>query len=206
MPSGRKARDLELLDALDALERTPFQGTAWRAAREGRDPAQGHPSAGRWDPGTFDVLYTDLEPEGAMAEIHFHLSRQPVFPSKIRYHLHELAIRTRRTLRLADMRALAALGVDHSRYREILYARTQEIGDAAHFLGFDGILAPSARWPCLNLTLFTDRSAPEDLSIIGSQPVDVAAWRQRRSIAGRLASTREAGRDARSRRPIARDR
>lgn len=185
MPSGRKARDLGLLDALDALERTQFEGTAWRAVREGRDPAQGHPSGGRWDPGTFDVLYTALEPDGAMAEIHFHLSRQPVFPSKIRYHLHELAIRTRSTLRLADMRALAALGVDHSRYQEILYARTQEIGDAAHFLGFDGILAPSARWPCLNLILFTDRFAPDDLSTMSSNPVDVALW-GKRSSRGRL--------------------
>ena len=181
MPSGRKARDLRLLDALDALERTQFEGAAWRAVREGRDPAQGHPSAGRWDPGTFDVLYTALEPDGAMAEIHFHLSRQPVFPSKIRYHLHELAIRTGRTLRLADMRTLVSLGVDDSRYQEILYARTQEIGDAAHFLGFDGVLAPSARWPCTNLVLFTDRFAPDDLKAMSSSAVDVAIWGQRMS-------------------------
>jgi RES domain-containing protein len=181
MPSGRKARDLALLDALDALERVPFEGTVWRAVREGRDPVQGHASAGRWDPGIFDVLYTALEPDGALAEIHFHLSRQPVFPSKIRYGLHEIAVRTRKTLRIADMRALARLGVEEARYAEVLYGRTQEIGDAAHFLGFDGVLAPNARWPCLNLTLFTDRFAPDDLSSISSKPVDVASWRERRS-------------------------
>lgn len=180
MPNGRKARDLELLDAVDALERIPFEATVWRAVREGRDPLQGHASAGRWDPGIFDVLYTALERDGALAEIHFHLSRQPVFPSKIRYHLHEIAVRTRKTLRLADMRALARLGVEEARYAEVLYARTQEIADAAHFLGFDGILAPSARWPCLNLTLFTDRFAPDHLSSVRSKPVDVASWRGRR--------------------------
>jgi RES domain-containing protein len=181
MPDGRKARDLELLDALDGLERTPFEGTVWRVVREGRDPIQGHASAGRWDPGIFDALYTALEPDGALAEIHFHLSRQPVFPSMIRYHLHEIAVRTRKTLRLADMRALVGLGVDETRYAEVLYVRTQEIGDAAHFLGFDGILAPNARWPCLNLTLFTDRFAPADLGVVGSRLADVAAWGERRS-------------------------
>jgi RES domain-containing protein len=181
MPNGRKARDLQLLDALDALERIPFEGTVWRAVREGRDPIQGHASAGRWDPGIFDVLYTALEPEGALAEIHFHLSRQPVFPSTLRWRLHEIAIRTRKTLRLADMRALANLGVEEARYPEILYARTQEIGDAAHFLGFDGILAPNARWPCRNLILFTDRLALDNLGSISSNPVDVAAWGERRS-------------------------
>jgi RES domain-containing protein len=190
MPSGRKARDLQLLDALDALERIPFEGTVWRAAREGRDPIQGHASAGRWDPGIFDVLYTALEPDGALAEIHFHLSRQPVFPSQIRYRLHEIAVRTRKTLRLADMRGLADLGVEEARYSEILYARTQEIGDAAHFLGFDGVLAPNARWPCLNLTLFTDRFAPDDLSSIRSKPVDIAAWGKRRLSRRSLGETR----------------
>jgi hypothetical protein len=149
--------------------------------REGRDPIQGHASAGRWDPGVFDVLYTALEPDGALAEIHFHLSRQPVFPSTIRWRLHEIEVRSRKTLRLADMRALARLGVEEARYSEVLYDRTQEIGDAAHFLGFDGVLAPNARWPCLNLTLFTDRFAPDDLSSIRSKPVDVAAWGERRS-------------------------
>jgi RES domain-containing protein len=181
MPERRKARDLQLLDALDALERVPFEGIIWCVVREGRDPVQGHPSAGRWDPGGFDVLYTALEADGALAEIHFHLSRQPVFPSQIRYLLHEVAVRTRKSLRLADLRALADLGVEEARYSEILYARTQEIGDAAHFLGFDGVLAPSARWPCLNLTLFTDRFAPDDLSSLRSKPVDVAAWGTQRA-------------------------
>jgi RES domain-containing protein len=191
MPSGRKARDLELLDALDALERISFEGTVWRAVREGRDPVQGHASAGRWDPGIFAVLYTALEPDGARAEIHFHLSRQPVFPSTMRWRLWEIVVRTRKTLRLADMRALARLGVEEARYAEVLYARTQEIGDAAHFLGFDGVLAPNARWPCLNLTLFTDCFGPDDLRSGSSEPVDIAAWSERRSSrAARPGTTR----------------
>jgi hypothetical protein len=33
--------------------------------------------------------------------------------------------------------------------------RTQEIADSAYFLGFDGLIAPGARWACLNLVLFT---------------------------------------------------
>lgn len=178
MAGGRKARDLELLDALDALERVSFEGTCWRAVREGRDPLQGHPSGGRWDPGTFDVLYTALEPDGAMAEIDFHLSRQPVFPSKIRFGLHEIAVTTRQTLKLANLDALVPLGLDKAAYQQVLYTRTQEIGDAAIFLGFDGLIAPSARWPCLNLVLFTDRLEPGDLRVIRAQSANIAAWRQ----------------------------
>ena len=176
--AGRRARDIELLDALDALPRVRFEGTAWRAVREGRDPLQGHPSGGRWDPGTFDVLYTSMEADGAAAEIHFHLSRQPVFPSKLAYRLHEIAVRTTKTLHFAGLSTLAPLGVDGARYGEILYGRTQAIGDAADFLGFDGLIAPNARWPCQNLVIFTDRLAPADLEVLSSVHIDWTAWRK----------------------------
>lgn len=182
---GRKARDLALLDALDAREPEAFEGVVWRIVREGRDPLQGHPSSARWDPGTFDVLYTSLERDGALAEIHFHLSRQPVFPSKLRSVLYRIAVRTKRTLRLTDMEALGRLGVERKRYAELLYSRTQEIGDAAYFLGFDGLIAPSARWPCHNLVLFTDRAEAADLVVETSEQVDWEAWRRERSTTGR---------------------
>ena len=110
--AGRRPRDLDLLDKVDALPRTPYEGTAWRIAREGRDPLQGYPAAARWDPGTFDVIYTSLAREGSLAEIHFHLSRQPVFPSKLVSVLHRITLRTRRALQLVDLSAAESFGVD----------------------------------------------------------------------------------------------
>jgi RES domain-containing protein len=179
VPSSRKARDHELLDAVDACEREALDTVVWRIVREGRDPLQGYPAGARWDPGTFDVLYTSLERDGALAEIHFHLSRQPVFPSKLRSVLHRIAVRTTRTLRIADSGALEALGVERGSYAELLYRRTQEIGDAAHFLGFDALLVPSARWRCSNLVILTDRVGPADLIVEASEPVDWQLWRSR---------------------------
>jgi RES domain-containing protein len=177
---NQKARDLALLDALDACPREEFMGSAWRIVRDGRDPILGSPASARWDPGAFDVLYTALAREGALAEIHFHLSRQPVFPSKIRFHLYELLVRTEGLLRLPDMAALERFGIEREKYAELLYARTQEIGDAAQFLGFTGMIVPSARWSGLNLVLFTDRLEPDALDIRAQEPVDWAAWRSRR--------------------------
>lgn len=65
-------------------------------------------------------------------------------------------------------------------YRGRDYKRTQAIGDAAFFLGFDGILAPSARWNCRNLVVVCDRFAPADLTVVESVPVDWNDWRARR--------------------------
>jgi RES domain-containing protein len=180
----RKARDLALLDALDACPREDFEGIAWRIVRDGRDPLLGSPSGARWDPGTFDVLYTALSREGAMAEIHFHLSRQPVFPSKVRFHLYELSVRAERLLRLPDMGALEQLGIEGDKYAELLYARTQEIGDAAQFLGFSGMIVPSARWSGLNLMLFTDRLEPAALSVRSDEAIDWTAWRRAQRSSG----------------------
>lgn len=177
----RRARDPDLLDALDMQTGVAFEGTVWRIVRDEWDVLQGYPAGARWDPGTFDVLYTSLAREGALEEIHFHLSRQPVFPSKIRSVLHRIAVSTRTPLKLADLAAVAELGVTVESYGDLSYSRTQEIGDAAAFLGFDGILAPSARWGCQNLVIFSDRVAPDDLSVVDSEPVDWNAWRNLRT-------------------------
>lgn len=175
--NDRRARDLALLDLIDGHEGVSFEGDVWRVVREERDVLQGYPAGARWDPGTFDVLYTALERDGALAEIHFHLSRQPVFPSKLRSVLHRLTVRTTRTLKIADLGALDGLGVARESYQSLSYGRCQEIGDAAQFLGFDGILAPSARWQCQNLVLFVDRLDPGDIQLAESEPIDWQAWR-----------------------------
>ena len=176
----RKARDLDLLDAVDALDRIPFSGTAWRVARDGRDPTLGGRSESRWCNGEFDVLYTSLVRDGALAEIHALLSMQPVFPSKPVWRVHELRARTSRTLHLADMSALERLSIEPGSYRDRRYERTQSVADAAFFLDFDGLLVPSARWECQNLVLFTERLQPEDIEAVRQDgtAIDWADWRR----------------------------
>ena len=128
------------------------------------------------------VLYGAADRDGAIAEINFHLSRgQSVFPSRMRHDLFELSIRAQQTLVLADMNQLKQLGVDDSRYRELLYTRTQEIGAAAAFLGFDGLIVPSARWNCQNIILFLDVINLEEIETISVERVDWQTWRQSNS-------------------------
>lgn len=186
MRTPRRARDVALLDALENLTHNAFDGEAWRIVREGRNPLQGHRWGGRWDPPDgFDVLYMALDSVGAKSEIFFHLNRAPVFSSNTIFLLHKIRVRTRKTLRIADLQELEKPGVDVGRYAEVSYRevpnRTQEIGDAAHFLGYDGLIVPSARFDGDNLVLFTDRiNVNEDLELIESAPVDWEAYRRAR--------------------------
>ena len=116
----RRRRDNALLDAIEAHAPTIFDGTLWRVVRDGRSPVTCSRSGGRWDDGTFDVLYTSQEADGALAEMHFHLGRgQPVFPSKVRYHLHEIQAALNKALKLLDLAVLTTLGLDTARYGQL---------------------------------------------------------------------------------------
>ena len=86
-----------------------------------------------------------------------------------------------KALNLADLATLGKLDVDVSRYRDRDYSKTQQIADAAYFLGFYGLVAPSARWHCTNAVLFTDRISPGAVEIVESDemPIDWEAWRKR---------------------------
>ncbi|HEX4159507.1 MAG TPA: RES family NAD+ phosphorylase [Rhizomicrobium sp.] len=154
--------------------------TVWRITRKGRDPIRGSLANGRWSPGgTVEVLYTSLEREGALAEIGFRMSLEPVWPSRIEHELHEIAARTERTLHFADIPSLAACGIDISKYESFDYQATQAVAAAAQFLEFDGLLVPSARHPSHNLVIFTDRLTTGSLAVRQTEPVDWSVWRRR---------------------------
>ena len=151
----------------------------WRVVRTGRDVLDGSRGSGRWNTTEMSVLYGAEKRDGAIAEIAFQLSRgQSVFPSRMKHDVFELTVATRQTLFLADMEQLQRLGVDQRRYRELLYDRTREIAAAAAFLGFDGLIIPSARWDCRNIVLFLDAIELEDIRTVSVEPVDWKAWRQ----------------------------
>ena len=159
-------RDQTLLDALEKVRQQPYNGIVWRSVREGRDPIACWRSGGRWDDGTFDVLYTSQTREAALEERRFHLFQgQPIPPSKVRYELFELRVSLEAAMVFDGLDQLAALGLNISGYgqlsyieREQEYPRSQEIAEACMFLGADGILVPSARDQASNnLVMFCDQ-------------------------------------------------
>ncbi len=179
MPTSQ-AHDPDLLDALEEMEPEPFVGSVWRVTWASRDPLVGGTGGGRWHkPNDFEALYTSTIADGAMAEIYFHLSKAPVF-STSHVKLYEISVATDRTLIFNDVEALENIGVDRGEFARGDYVRTREIGSAARFLDFDGLIVPSARWPCTNLVLFMDRLADlESLAVVRESDVNWPAWRER---------------------------
>jgi hypothetical protein len=149
--AGRgRIHDRAVLDALEALDPEPFHGVVWRVTRKGREPLRGSAANGRWSAsGELEVLYTSLDRDGALAEIGYRLSLEPVWPSRIEHEIHAIQVEAERVLRFADVAGLGPFGVDPARYRTFEYGATQAIAAAAHFLEFDGLIAPNARFNCL---------------------------------------------------------
>jgi hypothetical protein len=177
---GQRVHDRAILDALETIGGSAYDGKVWRVAKKGRDALLGSTARGRWSPtGEFEVLYTSLERNGALAEVGFRLSLEPIWPSRIKHVVHEITVRTERTLRLASIEELKKLGVETSRYGSFDYTATQAVAAAAHFLEFDGIISPSARFPCANLALFLDRiSENTTLEVDQSEDVDWEEWQR----------------------------
>lgn len=180
----RKIRDPELLDRLQAQKLQSFQGRIWRMARAGRDPLLATSPKGRWDDGSFEVLYTALSPDAARAEMHFHLTRsQPVFPSSLDIRLHELECELRHVYVFKSVEALMPFGVNVSDYGRLNYAKlqqeystTQQIGEAARFLGGEGLIVPCARWPEQNLVVISALAKLRHIKDLG--PQDLRTWGQ----------------------------
>jgi hypothetical protein len=179
MGGAARVHDRAILDALESLGSTSIEETAWRVVRKGRDPLRGAVANGRWNAvGEFEVLYTSLASEGALAEVGYRLSLEPVWPSRIQHEIHTLRIKADRALVFENLQQLEKLGVNIDRFETFEYSSTQAIAAAAHFLEFDALVVPSARFDTQNLIIFLDRlqTLPE---LIGTDTVNWTAWRAR---------------------------
>ncbi|MGE4220977.1 MAG: RES family NAD+ phosphorylase [Alphaproteobacteria bacterium] len=181
MGSSGRVHDRAILDALEKMNPVVLNAVAWRITRAGRDPIRGSAANGRWSPGgTVEVLYTSMERDGALAEIGFRLTLEPVWPSRLQHEIHEIDVQTTRTLQFVEVASLAAFGIEVSRYESFDYTATQALAAAAHFMEFDGLLVPNARHNSQNLVIFMDRDGAASLECLSTQAVDWTAWRTRR--------------------------
>jgi RES domain-containing protein len=174
--------DRDLLDRLCELPQERFEARVYRATGLTKNATATSIAGGRWAPPSdasfhVPVLYTSLEREGALAEVSSFLgSLTPIPKSRKLLKLTRLNLTVAQTTRITPD-DLSNLGVDMTRYGERDYDRTQQIGAALAFLGADGLIAPSARWPCDNLVVFAENHGiNEKLDVEEEEEVDWLAW------------------------------
>jgi hypothetical protein len=175
--------DQGLVDHLSRLRVERFEGEVFRATGVSANPLASSVMGGRWAPSAQDgfdvpVLYTSFEWDGAVAEVVSYLVELTPLPLSRPLKVSRLGVSTAKTLRLARVN-LESLDVDMNRYGERDYRQTQNIGAVLAFLELDGLIAPSARWSCDNLMIFTANSSlNERLEVIDAEEVRWQSWAQ----------------------------
>ncbi|CAN5375851.1 RES family NAD+ phosphorylase [soil metagenome] len=173
--------DQGLVDRLGNLPKASREFVVFRVTGLATDPIAPSISGGRWAPPvngdvSFPVLYTSLAPDGAIAEVVSFLANLNPIPKGRRLRMTRLAITTSRTVELTA-EDLKGLGVEPNSYGVRDYLLTQKIGAALAFLEVDGLVTPSARWDCQNLTVFSgNHGLDKKLEVIESEEVEWRDW------------------------------
>jgi RES domain-containing protein len=168
--------DPHLLDELSRLPTAKFDTEVYRATPQGLNALTPSTAGGRWSPrGSVPVLYTSLEKAGALAEISYHWLLLDPLPTKP-VAVHRIKATAEQSLRLVEV-DLQRLGVETDRLGEIPYKPSQDIGAAVAFLGYDGLIVPSARWRTENLVIFAENhSLAAALDLIASEDINWQDW------------------------------
>lgn len=134
--------DQELLDYLEGLGSSPFEGSAYRHMFLGFSPERANIRGARWNPPDVSAIYTSTERSTALAEAEYQMSIQPFRPSVSR-DLYDLSVVLTSVLDLRDSDPRAGITPEILESDDL--RGCQRVGGAVEWLGHDGLLVPSFR-------------------------------------------------------------
>ena len=148
----------DLYEALDRAAALELATTVYRHISPDRDCRSGEGArafGGRWNPPrSYPAIYTALTPYVAYQEMARRATLQKVaIKDLLPRTLCVLAVRLSRVLDLSTESALTIVALDLRDVSGPDASKCQEVGDAAHRLGFEGILVPSATGAGDNLVI-----------------------------------------------------
>jgi RES domain-containing protein len=156
----------ELASRLDALGSNSVQGVFYRHVAMGRDPRSGlgaRINGGRWNPPeSFSTLYLAEEIETVIGEFYRLAQRQGLHPRDfLPRDLYTFEVELEAVLDLRPDAARERVGLSPVELQSDDARACQAIGEAAHYLGLEGVAAPSAaRRGGSVIAVFLDRIHP----------------------------------------------
>lgn len=165
-----------LIQRIEELGSSVFEGEALRHVSFGYDPLSGTGAriqGGRWNPRrSFPTLYLALDYETVVAEFYRSAQRQGLDARDfLPRELHTIHLRLDRVLDLRDPASRSVLHLTDEQLRADDLRPCQAIGESAHYLGLEALLAPSAAGSGTACALFLDRLQPRSLIEVVSSDV-----------------------------------
>jgi RES domain-containing protein len=166
----------DILEAIDALGATDWSGTTYRQTGRGGAPLSGEGAfvhGGRWNPpDSFPTIYLADSVRTCIEEARRVAARQGLdLAAYLPRDLHEVEVVLVRVLDLSADGAIEYLGVPLNELLGEDMAASQQIGQAARYLGFEGLVAPSATGAGLAIAVFEDQIRPGQLKIVNTVPL-----------------------------------
>lgn len=170
--------DEDLVQRVSDLGTTSWSGTTYRHTALRRDPLSGAGArlfGGRWNPrGAFTATYLAHPGAACVAELERMAELTNVsVPDAIRAGrtLHTIEARGVHVLDLTSQASQSAVGLEAGDIADDDHTACQAIGQAAHFLGHQGVLAPSATGIGLVLAAFDAHLEHDQLQVTSSRPL-----------------------------------
>jgi RES domain-containing protein len=168
--------DHQLVARIDALDPIALSTQAFRHVAHDRHPLSGAGArlhGGRWNPpDSFATLYLALERQTTVYEFYRLAARQGRAPEDFlprRMYRYEVTLGA--VLDLQDPAARTSVDLGEAELKANDATRCRQIGEAAHYLGLEGILAPSATGEGTVLAVFFDRlHADSQIRDIDNEP------------------------------------
>jgi len=167
----------KLVAAIDQLDPAAYAGEAFRHQAAQYNPLSGAGArslGGRWNPPeSFATLYLAIERETVVAEFNRMAERSRRAPQDFlprRLYRYEVRLDGLVDLRVPD--AMALVGLTAEDLRDDDPTACQAVGEAAQYLGREGVIAPSATGAGTILAVYFDRLEPESVL----QPLDYENW------------------------------
>jgi RES domain-containing protein len=165
---------LEIVERVDGLPRTRYEGDAYRHQGPGYQPLNTEGArifGGRWNPPeSFPVLYLALTPAVAAAELRRFAdkSARPIEDLLPRL-LHAYHVRLGAVIDVTEPAALMALDLKEEALISDDVSLSRRIGETAHYVGFEAIMARSATGAGVTLSVFFDTlRANSEIRPVGS--------------------------------------
>lgn len=172
------ALDEDLVQRISDLGTTTWSGTTYRHTAPRRDPLSGtgaRLNGGRWNPrGAFAAIYLAHPGAACIAELErmAELTNVSVADAlRVGRTLHTIEAHQVRVLDLTSQTSQSAIGLEVGDIADDDHTACQAIGQAADFLGYQGVLAPSATGTGLVLAAYQAHLEPEQLEVTSSQPL-----------------------------------
>ncbi|MGB7236662.1 MAG: RES domain-containing protein [Rhodococcus sp. (in: high G+C Gram-positive bacteria)] len=165
-----------VVERIDALGTSVFDGKAYRYTTVRRDPLSGAGArlyGGRWNPrGVFPAIYLAIPEAACMGEVQRAAAANQLDPHEmlqVPYLLHTLEVRDLAVLDLRTPEALGFVGLDPADIADDDWTACQAVGHAAWFLKVPAVIAPSATGQGHVLTLFETRLPPGAVHVTESR-------------------------------------